>query len=143
MVNYSLNLAALFHFYENDDILYNLTSKSSFANPVIPESPKIEIITKEFKLVVQKESKVKLSLKHIVSNLKRKQRMYSDTTSVVYVGLTFGPILGLTFGPLLKLAFSCTTSKMAQRLTQPLTKKCYQKPVKLALRLQELFFIRQ
>ena len=93
LVNHSLNLAALFHFYENSDILYNLTSKSAFANPVIPEIPKIEIITKEFKSVVQKESKVKLSLKHIVSNLKRKQRMYSDTTS------KFSTDLGLLMQP--------------------------------------------
>ena len=68
-------------------------SKSAFANPVIPEIPKIEIITKEFKSVVQKESKVKLSLKHIVSNLKWKQRMYSDTTS------KFSTDLGLLMQP--------------------------------------------
>ena len=80
-INHSLNLAALFHFYHDNKILYNLSAKSFFPDPVTPEIPQIRVISKEFNSVVQQESKTKLSLKQIAHNIRKKRKMFSDKMS--------------------------------------------------------------
>ena len=61
-INHSLNLAALFNFYKDNQQLYNLTSKSFFSKPIIPEIPEIKIISEDFGNVVKQERNVKLNL---------------------------------------------------------------------------------
>ena len=81
MINHSLNLAALFHFYQPKANLYNLTAKTFFSNPVIPQIPEVNILTSQFDEVVQREQSTKLSLKQIAKNIKTKRKLYSDKTS--------------------------------------------------------------
>ena len=81
MINHSLNLTALFHFYQPKANLYNLTAKSFFSKPVIPQIPEVNILTSQFDEVVQREQSTKLSLKQIAKNIKAKRKLYSDKTS--------------------------------------------------------------
>ena len=81
LVVHSLNLAALFHFYKDHKEIYNLTAKAFFPTPVLPDIPKIAIISKRFNDVVKQEEQTKMSLKQIALNLKNKDRIYSDRVS--------------------------------------------------------------
>ena len=44
VVNHSLNLAALFQFYGDHQQIYNLSSKTFFAKPVLSEIPQIKVL---------------------------------------------------------------------------------------------------
>ena len=102
-INHTLNLAALFHFYKDNDHLHNLTSKSVFAKPVFPDLPDINIVSKEFNNVVKQEDKVKFSLSHIADNLKINKKMYSNDIS------RFSDDLGILSKPGMSTSVSIVT----------------------------------
>ena len=95
VITHTLNLPALYHLYTDQSRLSNLTSKSSFHNPVNPKLPHIDIINKEYEDVVE-HSINKLSLANVARNVKKGRKMYLDKVSKLQnnLGLLSQPIIG-------------------------------------------------
>ena len=98
-------------------------------------SQKLDLISRKINLVSQKIDIISQKIKIISPKIDLISQKI-EILSVVYAGLTFGPLVDLTF----------TTMHHIQngpKVNPTFDQKIYQKPVKLALRLQELFFTRQ
>ena len=83
-VRHSVNLPALYEFYNDYKILSNITIHKTFRLPVQSDIPDIKVISKKFKEVVQSDKTVRLSLRKIASGVKTHKVVYSDKVSKLY-----------------------------------------------------------
>ena len=83
-VRHSVNLPALYEFYNDYEILSNITIHKTFSLPVQSDIPNIKIIDHKFKEVVQSEKTVRLSLSKIANGVKSHKVVYNDKVSKLY-----------------------------------------------------------
>ena len=78
---HSVNLPALYEFYQDYKSIYNITIHQTYSYPVMAQIPKIRVIDSKFDHVVDREKVVSLSLSKIALNVKNDEKIFSDKAS--------------------------------------------------------------
>lgn len=112
VVSHTLNLPALLHFYEDHSKLANLTSKTSFPNPIQPKLPDINIINKQYEDVIEQPIK-RLSLASIAKNVKKSKQMYLDKVSKLQSDLGILSQPGVNTGVSILSCLTCIIAILA------------------------------
>ena len=76
-IEHSVNLPALIEFYKNSRDVFNITSRTGFANRLDTKLPRFDLISHQFDDVVHKIAKQRYSLRKIAHSTSKRSKIYA------------------------------------------------------------------